>query len=767
MLPSERPVVRIAHYRYSNEHTLSFGCRASRAGAERGHAIGIIVRYMDMRTSNDLYTGPISDQGITSRGSSGLLLWGALVIIVAVGAGLRLYRLSEQSIWHDEFLVVCHFEAPDLETHLSLMELYMPANIKAPLYFILQYYFARHFSDSLLALRLLAVFFGVLSLPMLFVLVRRLFGNCAALVAALCLALSPQHVWYSQEPRTYALSVLLTFIAFYATFRAAEENSRRWWGLSLAVNAVLPWTHLLWALAIATQGCFLLWHWRRALRRFALWASLQGMTLAPLVWRLFPLPFAQDGQGSIGLRDYLAGLFGVDVIRYYPELLPPWKSNPPRDLPGWLNTLRAVQNPLDAAMVSLFVAALLTLIIALVLKARKTESAPSLRVSALVYALFLWLIPLSTLAVMNMLTQKPFCSFMYAMYGLAGAYAAVGVLVDHLKPRILRQALVGLIVGLFAYQLLLFLPLTTRTNWRLLADHVRSHSERGDVIFNLEFYGPNNPLEYYKDYIGLPVRRLNTFQALCDQAADLFTSHMEDASGSGPPKSIWVSYRALFYDWLASDTSPMAILTAGLSRRGLGLERLVFPGQYNVTLLRIRPIPGQHPRRVEETVPAAAFFNGQKLLDDLELNTAPTEWRLQAERDLRTVVAVWPCWIPFQSAGYAVDLLCLGRPDLAEALSRHDIRAYTDCGFGHFTLGLALLEQGRDEKALSSFERAFEIQASLGTLTSELVHLLIARKDLTAARRELERMKSMGWAFYLPGFDYILRDRAAAGPVSQ
>ena len=252
----------------------------------------------------------------------------ALALVTALGLLLRLYRLPGQSVWHDEFLALCHFNAPDLSRHLALLDLYMPINMKSPLYYAFQYGFARHVTDSLLALRLLAVLFGVLCIPVLYALVHRMFGRRPALFAALLLALSPQHVWYSQEVRTYALSMLLSLCSFYCLLRAVEGGGRRWWAASLLLNALLPWTHLMFSLTVFAEGCFLLWWWRRTPVQTVVWALAQFALMTPMVLHLFPLPFSQDAESPVGMGGILSAFFAVDSVGLYGDLLPSWKADP-------------------------------------------------------------------------------------------------------------------------------------------------------------------------------------------------------------------------------------------------------------------------------------------------------------------------------------------------------------------------------------------------------------------------------------------------------
>jgi predicted membrane-bound mannosyltransferase len=80
-------------------------------------------------------------------------------------------------------------------------------------------------------LRLLPAVFGVLAVPALYLVCRRLAGARAALWAALLLAVSPLHIMYSQLARYWSLVFLLCLIYPYALYLGIREGNRGWLAL--------------------------------------------------------------------------------------------------------------------------------------------------------------------------------------------------------------------------------------------------------------------------------------------------------------------------------------------------------------------------------------------------------------------------------------------------------------------------------------------------------------------------------------------------------
>jgi len=95
-----------------------------------------------------------------------------------------------------------------------------------------------------LSIRLPALLAGILGLPALFILGRRLFGERVGLLAALLLFFSNRHWHYSLQGRGYTTVILAVILSFYFFWRGWQSNRRRdWLGFILATVAA-PYTHL-------------------------------------------------------------------------------------------------------------------------------------------------------------------------------------------------------------------------------------------------------------------------------------------------------------------------------------------------------------------------------------------------------------------------------------------------------------------------------------------------------------------------------------------
>jgi 4-amino-4-deoxy-L-arabinose transferase-like glycosyltransferase len=207
-------------------------------------------------------------------------------VLLLAALGLRLIRLGFQPLWWDEGWSV-FFATADVGTLLRLTAV----DIHPPFYYLVLKLWIAVLGPTPQALRLLSVLLGTLSVPLLYATGRRLFGDRVGLLAALLLALSPLHVYYSQEVRMYGLVTLLCLAALYCALQTESHPWGRgaWLGYVVAATAALHTQYyaafLLLALNLAVLGR---WLWqRRELRRLVPWMSAQiatALLFLPWLW---------------------------------------------------------------------------------------------------------------------------------------------------------------------------------------------------------------------------------------------------------------------------------------------------------------------------------------------------------------------------------------------------------------------------------------------------------------------------------------------------
>lgn len=172
------------------------------------------------------------------------------LFIIAIGFGLRLYKLGSESLWFDELLQLDIAQGP-----LAGILPQLPRHTAVPLdYLISHFWLLLGRQDDWV--RLPAVVFGTLTLPVAYQLGRRLLGRRDGLLLMALLSLSPFHVHYSQETRPYALVVLGVFLAGYALWQFRATGRRRYLVMLQMGVLIFSLAHLF---AVVIFVPFLLW----------------------------------------------------------------------------------------------------------------------------------------------------------------------------------------------------------------------------------------------------------------------------------------------------------------------------------------------------------------------------------------------------------------------------------------------------------------------------------------------------------------------------
>ncbi len=222
-----------------------------------------------------------------------------LVLILWLAFGLRLINLGGRTLWYDEAFAVLFAEkglSAMREGTLTTAE-GSAADVHPLLYYGLLHGWMRAAGQSVVAVRLLSVLLGLLTVAFVCRLAHDWFGERTARAAGAIVAVAPFHVQYSQETRMYALLALTLIASTWACWRGWSRNRAGWWLLLGVLAGVSMYTQQLAAFYLLALGLLpLLYHDRRRM------VSMVGAGLVALViylpW-LVHLP-AQMGK----LRQY-------------------------------------------------------------------------------------------------------------------------------------------------------------------------------------------------------------------------------------------------------------------------------------------------------------------------------------------------------------------------------------------------------------------------------------------------------------------------------
>lgn len=145
-----------------------------------------------------------------------------LSAIVIIAALLRFYKLGEWSLWIDEIYTInraqIHFSDP-----VRILQ-NLPKTLWLPISFIFANISLQVFGVTEWSARLTSALLGIVSIPLLYIPVRKIAGVGTALIFVLLLALAPWHLFWSQNARFYSSLMLLYAVAAFLFYLAIEQD---------------------------------------------------------------------------------------------------------------------------------------------------------------------------------------------------------------------------------------------------------------------------------------------------------------------------------------------------------------------------------------------------------------------------------------------------------------------------------------------------------------------------------------------------------------
>lgn len=234
-----------------------------------------------------------------------------LISIVLFGGWLRWQQLTAQSLWLDEGFTVM-FARQSWPVVFGLSGQYDP---HPPLYYALVK-LTTVFLPEVSAARYLSFVTGTLTIIAVYALVSRIANRWAGLGTATVLALSPLHIYYSQEGRQYAVTALAVTLSYLALAEFYAET-RPWVAAAyggVTLLAIYLDYSAFYALAFQVFIIgFIIYRHRRQAQALAI--AILAMLLGFLPWSLQLL----NTLGAVGTDR--AGYLGVTTDKVRTSIL--------------------------------------------------------------------------------------------------------------------------------------------------------------------------------------------------------------------------------------------------------------------------------------------------------------------------------------------------------------------------------------------------------------------------------------------------------------
>lgn len=144
-----------------------------------------------------------------------------LVFFITLAGGfLRALMLGFKGMWLDETFSVW------MASHNigDMLQWIVKIDQHPPLYYFLLHHWIKLTSSSPYDARFLSVLFGAATIPVIYLIGKRMAGGVMGMAAAMILAFSPFHIYYAQEARMYTLLTFNAAVAVYALVRLLTDS---------------------------------------------------------------------------------------------------------------------------------------------------------------------------------------------------------------------------------------------------------------------------------------------------------------------------------------------------------------------------------------------------------------------------------------------------------------------------------------------------------------------------------------------------------------
>lgn len=181
------------------------------------------------------------------------------------------------------------YQYPTRETSAidTIKSLVLEDSQNTPLYYLIARLWVQLFGNSVAVTRSLSAFISLLAFPCLYWLCQELFeSSLIGWIAIALIAVSPVHVLYAQEARSYGLWIVTILLSSATLLQAMRLKTRVSWGIYAATVALGLYTHLFFGLVMIGHGIYV-----AVIERFRFSRTLTSYLLASFAGLLAFVPW--------------------------------------------------------------------------------------------------------------------------------------------------------------------------------------------------------------------------------------------------------------------------------------------------------------------------------------------------------------------------------------------------------------------------------------------------------------------------------------------
>jgi uncharacterized membrane protein len=161
-----------------------------------------------------------------------------------LGLPLRLYKLSNKSLWFDEADVV--LDSVNILDSFKVLELHNPI-IGYKIFVFYWRQICPYIHEWML--RLPSVIFAIAAIFFIYKLAALLFNKDVGIISSFLLSISPVHIYYSQEAVAYSFLAFSTIVTVYCLMRFTRDGHPVFFYYYILLNIINIYTHpIMWFL---------------------------------------------------------------------------------------------------------------------------------------------------------------------------------------------------------------------------------------------------------------------------------------------------------------------------------------------------------------------------------------------------------------------------------------------------------------------------------------------------------------------------------------
>jgi hypothetical protein len=202
-------------------------------------------------------------------------LFGLALLLVSF---FSFFLIGSKSFWHDEA-----YSIQLVRSWGSMWSELIRYDRNSWFYYVLLYGWSR-LGDSEVYIRGLSAVFAIASLPVYYLLSKKLFGIKVALIAAFLLAVNGFYIEYAQEARTYSLYFFLSLLSTFIFLYLLQKQSKLLYFLYTLCITLSIYAHALAIFLLAIHGLIVLYTSRSFWKQYAICAVIAIACAFPVIF---------------------------------------------------------------------------------------------------------------------------------------------------------------------------------------------------------------------------------------------------------------------------------------------------------------------------------------------------------------------------------------------------------------------------------------------------------------------------------------------------